>query len=249
MVEVTRTSSVEPATATDPQTRQHDHEEDTGQGGEEEARPQWRSVHQIHDVAQIMGIPTSELTPRVEEALTIIVGEFDRTRSDLERERERVGYFQELSDRDSVVPVSNKRALMRDLGRLINRAAHTRTVSSLVVFSIRGLERIRAAKGLAEAEAVLTKVAGTLSGGLRGSDVLAYLGGADFGVILTLSEGRQAEDKAADLATRIDGTLQVMSGNEARVGWGLTPFQAGDEPEAILVKADVDLRRRAGRQA
>lgn len=249
MVEVTRTSSVEPATAADPQTRQHDHEDDAGQGGEEEGLPKWRSPHQIHDVAQIMGIPTSELTPRVEEALTIIVGEFDRTRSELERERERVGYFQELSDRDSVVPIVNKRALMRDLGRLINRAAHTRTVSSLVMFSIRGLEQLRAAKGLAEAETVLAKVAGTLLSGVRGSDVPAYLGGADFGVILTLSEGRQAEDKAEDLCTRIAGTLQLMSGDGWSVGWGIAPFQAGDDPDAILAQADTDLRRRVGRQA
>ena len=246
MVEVTRTSSVEPATATDPQTRQHDPDDESGSGGEEEARPRWRSAHQIYDVAQIMGIPASELTPRVEEALTIIVGEFDRTRSELERERERVGYFQDLSDRDSVLPVANKRALMRDLGRLINRAAQTRTVSSLVVFTIRGLERVRTSKGLAETEAILAKVAATLSSGLRGSDSLAYMGGADFGVILTLSEGRQAEDKAEDLSTRIAGTLQVISGDGCHVGWGIAPFQAGDDPDAVFERADADLRRRVG---
>ena len=245
MVEVTRTSSVEPATATDPQTRQHHPEDESGPGGEEEARRRWRSAHQIQDVAQIMGIPASELTPRVEEALSIIVGEFDHTRSELERERERVRYFQELSDRDSVLPVANKRALMRDLGRLINRATHTRTVSSLVVFTIQGLERVRASKGLAEAETILAKVSATLSSGLRGSDMLAYLGSADFGVILTLSAGRQAEDKVGDLSTRIAGTLQVISGDGWRVGWGIAPFQAGDDPDAIFEKADADLRRRA----
>ena len=147
-----------------------------------------------------------------------------------------------------MLPVANKRALMRDLGRLINRAAHTRTVSSLVVFTIQGPERrVRTSKGLAETEAILAKVAATLSSGLRGSDSSRLHGRRRFrGSILTLSEGRQAEDKAEDLSTRIAGTLQVISGDGCHVGWGIAPFQAGDDPDAVFERADADLRPPCG---
>ena len=37
-----------------------------------------------------MGIPEAELTPRIHEALTIIMGEFDNIRNELERAKEHV---------------------------------------------------------------------------------------------------------------------------------------------------------------
>ncbi len=248
MVDVTRTSTVEPATATDHQQRDHDRDEDSGKGGEE-ARPHWRTAHQILDVAQIMGIPAAELTPRVQEALGIVVSEFDRTRAELDRERERVAYYQDLADRDSILPVANRRALMRDLGRLINRAAHTRTVSSLAILSIRGLEQVRAVQGRTVVDGILGKVAEILSTGLRGSDALGYLGSGDFAVILTLTEGRQAEDKAQDLCLRMEAALKAGRAQGAwRVAWGIAPFEAGDAGDAVVEKADSDLRRREGAQ-
>jgi diguanylate cyclase (GGDEF)-like protein len=194
-----------------------------------------------------MGIPTAELTPRVQEALSIIVGEFDRTRADLDRERERVAYYQDLADRHSVLPVANRRTLMRDLGRLINRAAHTRTTSTFAILSIRGLERVRETHGRATVDGVLARVAEALSSGLRGSDVLGYLGNGDFAVVLTLTEGRQAEDKAQDLCMRMEAALnRGRAQGDWRVVWGTAPFEAGDDAEAVLDKADSDLRRRDG---
>ncbi len=51
-------------------------------------RSQRRKREDISDVAFIMGIPEGELTPSVQEALTIIMKDFDRQRDELEHARE-----------------------------------------------------------------------------------------------------------------------------------------------------------------
>lgn len=246
MVDVTRSSGVDPVTGTDRQKRQHEREE---QGGPHPRKaPPRRSPRQIHDVAQVMGIPAAELTPRVQEALDIIVGEYDRTRSDLERERERVAHYQDLTDKDPLLPVLNRRALTRELARLINRAAQTRTVSSVAVLHLRNLDATRLRHGRAAVDGILGQAAERLIADLRATDIAGSLGGGDFAVVLTLTNGAAAVEKTQALA----GALRAAIGERAGAGlpldvaWGVAAFTAEDDAEHVIAAADDDLRRRHG---
>ncbi len=244
MVDVTRASSVDPLSGADGHKRRQEHE---GEGGSHPRQaPARRSPRQIHDVAQVMGIPPSEMTPRVQEALDIIVSEYDRARSDLERERERIAFYQDLADRDPHLPLVNQRTLMRELARLIARAAQTRTVSSLAILHIRNLEATRLRHGRAKADGILLQAAERLSTALRASDIVASLGGTEFAVVLTLTDGAAATEKMANVAQTLRAALRERSDADLPldVSWGVTAFTAEDDAERVMEAADADLRRR-----
>lgn len=247
MVDVTRPSGVDPVTGADwEKHRQHRDEQNGGQPPARDAAARRRGPRNIDDVAYVMGIPPAEMTPRVQEALDIIVGEYDRTRSDLERERERVAHFQALSERDAILPVDNRRTLIRELTRLANRAAQTHTVSSLLMLHIRHLDAVRLRRGRAAADGILRRAAEVLLANLRASDVVASVGGSDLAVILALTDGTAAADKARALADGVAAAIAEDGGDgePPAVDWGLAAFAAGDDAEGIVTAADRDLRRR-----
>ncbi len=244
MVDVTRASGVESVIAADGHKRRQEHEEQGGSHPRE--APTRRSPRQIHDVAQVMGIPPSEMTPRVQEALDIIVSEYDRARSDLERERERIAFYQDLADKDARLPLVNQRSLMRELARLIARASQTRTVSSLAILHIRNLEATRLRHGRAKADGILLQVAERLGTALRASDIVASLGGTEFAVVLTLTDGSAATEKVAALAAALGTMLGERSDPDLPldVVWGVAAFTSEDDAERVMETADGDLRRR-----
>lgn len=248
MVDVTRTAGVDQGKATGKRNRPPTRDNDgLGDGGRDAPyRRQPRPPPQVQDVAQIMGVPTSEMTPHVQEALTIIIGEFDRTRAELELERDRIIHFQQQADRDPVLPATNRRAFVREIARIINRADQTRTTSTLVVFSLCGIERTRLTHGRSAADRVLTTVVETLSKALRASDVVSSLGGADFGAVLTLTEGKPAEEKVGNLNAQILAALRDRGIEEAvtEIAWGMIPFGGGDDADQVLAAADRELLAR-----
>lgn len=245
MVDVGRSSAIDPATAADHQKRQKDQQEESG--GEPEKQLGRRTPRQILDVAQIMGIPTEELTERVREAISIIVGEFDTTRAALDRERERVKHFQELADLHPRLPLMNRRTLLRELSRLIIRAQQTLTTSSLAIISLGGLEAIRIVQGRATVDAILSRAADVLAAEFRASDIVGSLGGGDFAVILTLADRAAAETKVLELTSKLTAELKAKGRDlsEEDIHWGLFSFGGEDEAETVIEAADADLRERA----
>jgi len=243
MGDLTRTSGVDPATATGGDRHRPDHEEREGPPPREPAR---RTPRDIHDVAQMMGIPAAEMTPRVREALDIIVNEYDRVRAELEREHERVTHFQDLADRDPALPAANRRTFLRELARLINRAGQTQTVSSVAILHILNLDPVRLGRGRAVADGILGEVVQRLAGDVRASDLVATLGGSDFAVILTLTDAAAAAEKAQELAEGVRQILERSAGAGMALGvaWGIRAFTAEDHAEQVIEAADGDLRRR-----
>ena len=243
MVDITRTSGIEPATGTGADRHRPDHEEREGAPPPEPAR---RTPRDIQDVAQMMGIPPAEMTPSVREALDIIVNEYDRIRLELEREHERVSHFHQLADRDALLPLANRRTFLRELARLINRAGQTQTVSSVALLHVVGLDALRLARGRGAADAVLGDVARQLTGDVQASDLVGALGGADFAILLTLTDDVAAAEKASELAEGVRRILAQRGGAGAVLGvaWGIRSFTAADEAELVVEAADGDLRRR-----
>jgi diguanylate cyclase (GGDEF)-like protein len=248
MVDVGRSTAIDPATATGHQKREQDHQEEPGDEPEQYLGP--RTPRQILDVAQVMGIPAEELTARVREAISIIVSEFDTTRAALEREQERVKHYRDLADRHARLPLMNRRALFGELSRLINRAKQTRTTSCLAIISIGGTEAARIELGRSLVDGIFAQAAGILAAEVRASDVVGSLGGGDFGVILTLAGRKDAEAKVLELTAKLADGLKPRRPNHPVVDiyWGVAPFGAEAEIDAILDAADENLRDNAQRQ-
>lgn len=246
MVEVKKSSAVSPAGALDKRPSQSQQD---GDGlGERNRRPT-DPTRRVTDVAQIMGIPARELTPRVQEALTIIVGEYDRLKEELEQKLERIRYLEELADQHTFLPVLNRRAFLREMSQRVSHADRTSTTSTLVVFQVQGIDGARRGAGRMAADHLLAEVAETLNLGVRASDLVGNLGGSDFGVVLALTEGEAAQEKADELAAQIDERLSLNQDLQlaSTVEWGWQTFGGGSDVNDVLKAADQDLRQRRSR--
>ncbi len=200
----------------------------------------------VSDVAMIMGIPASEMTPNIQGALTDILNAFDHQRLELEQLRAHVEYLENQEDRHSFLPVFNRRALFREMSRRLTAAEKTEVCQTFLCFHIGDMGAMRRSFGLAAVDAALTQAAQDLTDGLRSSDVIGSLDGMDFGIILALADAKAAEEKAEGLKTGIEKHPVSWNGAkiELDVAWGMHVITPGDTPEEIVAAADRDMLER-----
>jgi diguanylate cyclase (GGDEF)-like protein len=192
------------------------------------------------DLASIAGIPETELTPKVRDALAMLIAEVQRMREDLAQAQQRVSYLEKLADEDSLVPVANRRAFVRELGRLVAFAERYGTRSSVLYFDINGFKRVNDEFGHAAGDAALHHIAQILTANVRESDVVGRLGGDEFGVILAQADADVAAEKAASLARAIETQPLNWEGNALRLtaSFGAYAFSGDVNAGEALERAD-----------
>ena len=213
---------------------------------EDEAVGEPSGERNIADVAFILGIPAVELTAKVQEALSIIMAEFDRVRGELDHAKEHAHYLEELADSHSFLPVMSRRALLRELSRVLARAERIETGSSFLYLDITNFEDVKRTLGRLAAEAALAHAVAVLSESLRGSDFVGGLEGNDLGVLLTVTGDAAAVEKSQELVAAVAGRPFEWQGRTVNltVAWGLHAFSAGESVDDILEAADRDRRVR-----
>lgn len=216
-----------------------------GVGGFVSKRPKRRPRAGISDVAFIMGIPETELTERVQQALTLIMNEFDRQRDELEHYREYSAFLESVADRHGFLPALNRRALLRELAGVLARAEQSETTSVFLYFHIHGMGLLRRRRGHAAAEAALSDAVAGVRACLRASDVVGSMDGNDFGVILAATEAGAARDKAAELTTLLDEKIFPGHGTDLKAICGFHLIAAEESVESAIEAADRDMRGQA----
>jgi diguanylate cyclase (GGDEF)-like protein len=198
---------------------------------------------QVGDSLAVMGIPENELTPRVREAIQMLMAEVQRLRRELESGRTRIGYLEKLADEDTLTPVINRRAFVRELSRMMAFAERYGAPGSVVYFDINGMKGINDRLGHAAGDAALRFVAERLLQNVRESDAVGRLGGDEFGVILTHADETVARDKGAALAAAIAGDGFVWRGETIPLtaAYGTFTFHGGGDAAAALDAADQDM--------
>jgi diguanylate cyclase (GGDEF)-like protein len=246
MVDVSNSKPIIPLASYDPRSG--------GQGRNPYARrrkappkpPRPPKRESVSDVAIIMGIPASEMTANVQDALTDILNAFDHQRLELEQLRAHARYLEDQDDRHSFLPVLNRHALFREISRRLTVAEKAEVGQTFLCFNIGDMDAVRRNFGLAAMEAALTQAALGLSGELRSSDVIGSLDGMDFGIILALADARAAAEKAAGLKAGIEEHPVSWQGAKIKLTatWGLHVAKPGDTPEEIVASADRDMLER-----
>lgn len=203
------------------------------------------------DVATVMGIPESELTPKVRKALQQLMAEVHSLRQELEEARQRVGYLEQLADQDTLAPVLNRRAFVRELGRMAAFEERYGAAGAVLYFDVNDLKVINDTHGHAAGDAVLKRVCEVLLRDTRASDVVGRLGGDEFGVILAQSGLEAAADKAGKLAAAIAAEEVVWDGTplHVSVAYGTHTLSTGQHADDALKAADqaMYVNKRGGR--
>lgn len=203
------------------------------------------------DVTSVMGIPEAEFTPKVRQAIMALMAEVDALRRDLQVAETRIKNLEETADQDTLTPIANRRAFVRELSRTMSYAERYGTPASVLYFDVDGLKQINDTLGHAAGDAALLHVARILADNVRDTDTIGRLGGDEFGMILANSDERQAAEKGQILSRAIEKSPLLWKGTvlELSAAWGSFSFRSAVDPAHALDAADREMyqRKRAAR--
>jgi len=168
----------------------------------------------VEDAVSVMGIPASELTPKVRDALMTLMAEVEQMRRELSAARERLATLERLADRDPLIPVANRRAFVRELTRSMSHNERYGSTSSVIYVDLNDFKKINDTYGHAAGDEALRHVAMLLERNVRESDTVGRLGGDEFGIILDETDGVTAREKAETLAATITDTPLDFNGRQ-----------------------------------
>lgn len=170
-----------------------------------------------------------------------LADENDGLKAALENLRARLEELERLADTDTLLPLPNRRAFLRELERVLHQAARHKTPAAVLYVDVNGLKAINDCHGHQAGDAVLLHVARVLKASLRAGDMVARIGGDEFGLILDHLDEKAARAKGDVLATTVAAEPVDLGRASIRVSVtaGLTMVRAGDDVETVLARADA----------
>jgi len=182
-------------------------------------------------------------------------GAADRARLSAEVERlralvasleERVAKLDGLAHQDSLIAIPNRRGFMRELDRLIASVQRYKGSAAMLFVDLDGLKMINDSFGHRAGDEALIEVAGLLAKGIRRSDVVARIGGDEFGILLERADRASAQETALRL-TNLIGDCEFSHDGDAlplSVAIGIAMIEDGDSAEEVMARADAEMYRR-----
>jgi len=171
--------------------------------------------------------------------------EIGRLRGEVARLERQVAELDRLAHLDALVPLANRRGMMRVLERLVARFERHGDPAAVLFIDLDGLKVLNDSFGHGGGDAALVHVAQQLLQGTRATDCVARLGGDEFCVLLDRADERSAIETAERLVNEIAGEELLFEGSvmPLSVAIGLTMIEQGDTPAAILARADQAMYR------
>ena len=195
---------------------------------------------EVSDTSSVLGIPATELTPKVQAAIVTLMEEVQQLRQQLEATQVQLAEVARLADQDALTPTSNRRAFVRELHRAMSLAERYGEASSVLYFDINNFKEINDTHGHRAGDDALMHVADILARNLRDTDIVGRLGGDEFGIILTHTDEDATYEKAEELVTNIRTTPFRWDGSTMHidVAYGAYTFRAGESVDEALAAAD-----------
>lgn len=203
-------------------------------------------LHALPMAASVLGIPDKEFTPRVQNAVDTLMGEVDRLKKEVAEMRARLSETARTADQDTLVPLLNRRAFAREITRFVSISGRYGTPSSLIYLDLDGFKAINDVHGHAAGDAMLRHIADILVRQVRETDVVARIGGDEFGIVLSHVGLAQAEKKAALLERALRLRPLVFNGETLALGFsfGAYELKPGESADSAIAQADAAMYAR-----
>ena len=155
--------------------------------------------------------------------------------------RERIEELERLVDSDTLTPLPNRRRFVREVERVVQHGRRYGALSSWVMFvDLDGLKQINDSFGHLSGDAVVVHVANILQTMVRTTDVVARIGGDEFGLLLEHIDAEAVRDKAQRLIEAVLEQPVILGGKRVRlsISIGLAELNADDDAETLIARAD-----------
>ncbi len=205
-----------------------------------DAAPVERPVDLARRVADIFGVPEHQLTPQVRTAFTVLISEVDNLRLDVEQLRFSLAEAEASADHDTLAPIYNRRAFVRETQRILAMVKRHEIEASLIYFDLNNFKAINDAHGHPAGDAVIRGIAELLIRQTRETDIVGRIGGDEFAVVLTHLGPEAAVQKAEALAAALctEKVLHEGTPHYVSAAFGVTHMSATDTAEKALARAD-----------
>ncbi|MFL6749252.1 MAG: GGDEF domain-containing protein [Sphingomicrobium sp.] len=176
---------------------------------------------------------------------TQLLDEIARLRADIACLEARVEELDKLAHQDALVPLFNRRGMLRELEMMIARHQRHGTPAAVLFVDLNDLKLLNDQYGHVGGDAALVSVAEKLRAGTRATDCVARLGGDEFCVLLDHADEKIALETAERLVDSIarDEFLFEEISIPLSVAIGVTLIEEGDSPATVLARADKAMYR------
>ena len=175
-----------------------------------------------------------------------LIEEIGRLQAHVEQLQQRVEQLDLLAHQDTLINLPNRRGFMRELERLVDRAKRYGHSAAMLFVDLDGLKMINDTFGHKAGDEALIQVAQLLNNGVRRSDVVARIGGDEFGILLEQATDESAHETATRLVDLICGCEFEHDGDSLplSVAIGVAMIDGEDSPDAVMAIADEEMYRR-----
>tara|TARA_R110002020_G_scaffold112746_19_gene259379 strand:+ start:2576 stop:4300 length:1725 start_codon:yes stop_codon:yes gene_type:complete len=215
------------------------------------AFPPERGYREARELTQSLRGLVDDLTQHERELTDMAAGLEQRVRERTQALSEANAQLEVLAMTDALTGLSNRRHFGDQLARETTRAAETGRPLSLLTMDIDRFKAINDQHGHPAGDAVLRRVALLLEEQVRGSDLLARIGGEEFAVLAVDTGLIEANQLAERLRAAIENAGSIAVGHasiDVTISLGVVTrrIQVGElarAPERLLAAADDALYR------
>jgi len=150
---------------------------------------------------------------------------------------------------DMLTGISNRRQFVESLENRVARCRRYGDNCAVLFLDVDNLKAVNDEHGHAAGDALLVRLAAKLKGNIRTTDVVARIGGDEFGLLLDNLNGDQVEEKIDFLAEQIGTVNFVHDGRKIPLGASIGYCFVGpqDTTEGLMTRADAAMYRVKGK--
>lgn len=192
-----------------------------------------KPASETSQLLQGLGLETRDVSERGIAVLERLTGELAELKAKLEA-------AEAMADRDTLAPVFNRRAFLRELHRTMSEVERYKTPAAVIYIDLDGFKAVNDEYGHSAGDAIIRHVGLLLTDSVRESDVVGRLGGDEFGIILNRASAEEAATKAHALSDKINSSAILYAGvpHRIRASVGVHAIAMVEDPETAIARAD-----------